>query len=178
LALYPASFRRGYADEMTRLFEDQLRDARRAGSTGAVLGLWARSLVDVMVVAFRHRLSGEESVPRTAGPGFVGIGAPPPGSSLRPRVFVGLAPVWLLTVLAVAKPGYFDPIGDNPPGIAGVPAGVVMLGLSMVWMLIGVVILRFRPTSLVAAGTLLTFTIPSSLVVALGPTIVLIVQNF
>lgn len=48
LALYPASFRREYGDEMQALFERRLRGA--AGAP-AKLGIWAEALADVLINA-------------------------------------------------------------------------------------------------------------------------------
>ncbi len=54
VAVYPKSFRREYGAEMTELFGDLLRDARRQrGSFGAV-GLWFQVLCEIMPTATRQ----------------------------------------------------------------------------------------------------------------------------
>ena len=48
LRLYPVEFRRRYADEMVRLFGDQLRDARASRHPGGMATTWFRSLIDLV----------------------------------------------------------------------------------------------------------------------------------
>jgi hypothetical protein len=47
LRLYPASFRREYEREMTRVFFDRRRDVQGAG----VIGLWLSTIADALVSA-------------------------------------------------------------------------------------------------------------------------------
>ena len=56
LRAYPRSFRARYADEMARLFGDQLREARSAGGAGGIAITWFRTLVDLASSALgEHR---------------------------------------------------------------------------------------------------------------------------
>ena len=64
LSLYPAAFRAEYGNEMTQLFADQLRDARRAGGIAPVARLWLVAAADVLVTAPGLHLRREEPVPR------------------------------------------------------------------------------------------------------------------
>jgi hypothetical protein len=177
LHLYPASFRREYADEMTRLFEDQLRDARSAGGVEAIVRLWAQSTVDVLVTAPGQHIRRQERVPRPVGPPGVGMEEPPARSSALPRILFGLLPVGLQLAIAIAAPGFSDPVFDNPPGIAGLPAGVVLLALAMVWTAIGAVVLLKPRSTAGVIGALVIFVAPASLIVLFGPALILIVQN-
>lgn len=177
LDLYPAAFRDEYADEMTRIFEDQLRDARTAGGVAAIVRLWARSAVDVLVTAPGHHVRREERVPRPIGPPGVELDEPHTRSSALSRVLVGLVPVWLQLVIAIASPKFSASVFDNPPGIAGLPAGVLLLALAMVWTLIGAVVLHKRRSTAGVIGALLVFVAPATLVVLFGPALVLIIQN-
>ena len=56
LLLYPAAFRDAYADEMVRLFEDLLADARRPGEPRGVLRLWMSTVIDLVTSATRQRM--------------------------------------------------------------------------------------------------------------------------
>jgi hypothetical protein len=55
LALYPRDFRARYADEMARLFADQLRDAAASGRPAAEVRTWLRALADLAVTATAER---------------------------------------------------------------------------------------------------------------------------
>ncbi len=54
LRLFPASFRWRFGDDMTTLFADRLREARRAGFA-AVVALWIRTIGDVVAHGLRER---------------------------------------------------------------------------------------------------------------------------
>jgi len=58
LLVYPAAFRDAYADEMVRLFEDLLADAKRPGQRLGVLRLWTLTMVDLLTSARRQRMEG------------------------------------------------------------------------------------------------------------------------
>jgi putative ABC transport system permease protein len=69
LYAFPAAFRRRFGDDMTALFHDRLRAARREGSI-AVSALVARTIVDVLAHGLRERrASSRPSMAR----GIVGI---------------------------------------------------------------------------------------------------------
>ena len=139
LRLYPRRFRGEYRDEMTRLFADQLRDVRLTEGAVGVLRLWARSLVDLVATAPGQHLEKEVLV---ASP----VGASDPSSSVRrrpssvPWVIAGLAPLWFVIGSRVLAPGFLDPLFLNPPGVLGLPLGVVLQGIALAWMSLGVLI--------------------------------------
>ena len=56
LVVYPAAFRHAYADEMVRLFEDLLADARRPGERLGILRLWMSTVIDLLTSATRQRM--------------------------------------------------------------------------------------------------------------------------
>lgn len=92
------------------------------------------------------------------------------------RVLVGLLPLWIL-VLLMAVPASRDAIGANPPSVAGLPAGIVLVAAALVVMAIGVEVLR-RTSSTTATVLALAFlTIPSALLMVVAPTLILIVQS-
>ena len=56
LLVYPTAFRDAYGEEMVRLFEDLLADARRPRQRLGVLRLWLITLVDLLASATRQRM--------------------------------------------------------------------------------------------------------------------------
>lgn len=62
LWLYPGDFRRRYAHEMTRLFGDQLRDARASRRAGGTASTWFRSLFDLVASALGEHLRRDRTV--------------------------------------------------------------------------------------------------------------------
>jgi len=59
---YPASFRRRYGSEMAQVFRDCVRDADQSGS---LLGLWVRTLGDLLTTVPAEYLSALQSVERS-----------------------------------------------------------------------------------------------------------------
>ena len=55
---------------------------------------------------------------------------------------VGFLPIGLAGFIFVAAPSFFDPMFDNPPGIAGLPAGVIIMAFGLFMMFIGFMIIR------------------------------------
>jgi tight adherence protein B len=55
---------------------------------------------------------------------------------------VGFLPIALAGFIFVAAPTFFAPMFDNPPGIAGLPAGVIILAMGAFMMFIGFMIIR------------------------------------
>ena len=53
---YPRDFRREYADEMTTVFSDQLREARHEEGTAGIFRLWACALRELFTVALPLQL--------------------------------------------------------------------------------------------------------------------------
>lgn len=62
LSLYPASFRRRFADEMTQLFRDRLRDVGTAGSALDIAIAWLRMVADVALTAPAEHLRRNRTV--------------------------------------------------------------------------------------------------------------------
>jgi tight adherence protein B len=55
---------------------------------------------------------------------------------------VGGLPFGLAFFIYIAAPAFFDPMFDNPPGIIGLPAGVIILAIGLLMMLTGFVAIR------------------------------------
>jgi tight adherence protein B len=55
---------------------------------------------------------------------------------------VGGMPIGLMLLLMVLAPGFMKPMFQNPPGIMGLPAGLIVLGIGGVFMFIGFILIR------------------------------------
>lgn len=93
------------------------------------------------------------------------------------RRLVALTPLWILLVTFVARGAYWVSFFGPQHEILGIPRSVAMIGLAMVWMVLGLVLTWDARSRLTQAVALLVFTIPATLFLVLGPAIVLIVQN-
>jgi tight adherence protein B len=51
-------------------------------------------------------------------------------------------PIGLMALLFVLAPAFMKPLFDNPPGIAGLPAGLIILGIGFFFMFIGFMAIR------------------------------------
>jgi hypothetical protein len=177
LRAYPAGFHSDYADEMARLFLDQLQDAEAGHRPFAVAGLWARSIVDLVTTAPAVHIRREDHVPQPvdlAPPGDVSGSAQP--VSQGPRVLLGLLPLWILVSFMLITPGFMEPAFANPPAALGLPFGVFIIGIALAVMIIGVQILR-RASPTVALVAFICFTVPSVIAIILAPAMILVLVN-
>jgi tight adherence protein B len=55
---------------------------------------------------------------------------------------VGFLPIGLAGFLFIAAPGFMEPMFANPPGILGLPAGVIVLAIGGIMMFIGFMLIR------------------------------------
>jgi hypothetical protein len=90
---------------------------------------------------------------------------------------IGLSPIWLVIVLAIVAPTFMAPMGDPMVSIAGIPAGLVILGGAFVMALAGAFVIWRSESALVRAATFAVLTCPALLFVVFGPATVLIVEN-
>jgi hypothetical protein len=93
------------------------------------------------------------------------------------RILAGLLPLWILVFEAIAFPGFMDPAFANPPAIAGLPAGVILVAAALAVMAIGVEVLRRSSSTRSALVAFLGLTVPAAAVVVATPALILIVQN-
>ena len=145
LRLYPATFRDDYGEEMTRLFREQLRDARASNGRRAVAGLWTHAIADVLETAPGHHLRKEHRVPEPIPAGASSPVVPvPPASPFRcTRLSSGSSLCGCcIIVTLVPHLDFMDPLFANPPSVAGLPAGVFIIAVAMTLMLAGVLLLR------------------------------------
>ena len=93
------------------------------------------------------------------------------------RILLGLLPLWILLVQAIVFPGSMDPVFANPPAMAGLPAGVVLVAAALALMAIGVEVLRRASSNGVALLAFLGLTLPSAALIAAAPVLILNIQN-
>jgi hypothetical protein len=94
------------------------------------------------------------------------------------RLLLGLLPLWILLFELIAFPGSVDPLGDNPPAVAGLPAGVLLVGAALAVMAIGIVALRRASSTRSALLAFLGLTVPAATVMVVSPALVFMTQNF
>jgi hypothetical protein len=70
-----------------------------------------------------------------------------------------------------------DLVGFNPPDVAGLPAGIVLVFVALAVMAIGVVALRRASSNRSALLAFVGLTLPAAAVMVVGPGLILIVQN-
>jgi hypothetical protein len=58
------------------------------------------------------------------------------------RVLLGLLPLWILLFELIAFPESMDPVTANPPAVAGLPAGVIFVGIALAVMAVGIEVLH------------------------------------
>jgi hypothetical protein len=171
LRIYPSAFRDEYEAEMTRLFADQLAEARSFGRPIAVALLWVRSTVDVLSTAPGQHMGRERQMAKTVDGPVVEIDAERRVSRI-PRVALGLLPLWLFLAHRTAVPAAKDPFFFKPPEVLGLPMGVIALALAFGLMVAGLaVLLRARSRRVAIIGFVLT-TVPATALVVLTPSVI------
>ena len=68
LRMYPADFRRDYAEPMSQLFADRARDARIGRGPTGMLQLWVHILVDTVTTAASQHLERDRTMAHSAAP--------------------------------------------------------------------------------------------------------------
>jgi hypothetical protein len=103
---------------------------------------------------------------------------PPPARPLPlASIVVGLLPLGLFGFLAVVVPKFLEPLFLNPPAIAGLPMGIVIVGAGIAWSLLGLIVMATSSSALVRLFASVIFTLPALFAVIVGPAIVLIASN-
>lgn len=90
----------------------------------------------------------------------------------RWALVTALSPVVLWAALVLIAPGFTDPLYANPPGILGLPAGLVLAGMAFALAVVGAVVVWRSRSSTVQALAIGLLTIPALLLIGLGPSIV------
>jgi hypothetical protein len=93
------------------------------------------------------------------------------------RVLVGLLPLWIILIQAIAFPGSMDPVTASPPEVAGFPAGVILVASALAVMGLGIEVLRRASSNRVALLAFLGLTVPAAAIVVVAPVLIVIVQT-
>lgn len=92
-------------------------------------------------------------------------------------IVVGLSPLWLIVVAFFWSPAFLDPLRTDRVAIAGLPAGVAVLGAIGLLTVAGTLVIWRARSRAVLAGAMLGLTFPALWLVILGPAIVLVLTN-
>lgn len=106
--------------------------------------------------------------------------APPTPKPWRPgwfSKFFAFTPIWFWIIANVGAPRFSEPMFVQPPAMFGIPAGVLLAGLVVFWMLMGAFVLWSARSRRVAAIAYTAFTFPATVALILGPALILIWQN-
>jgi hypothetical protein len=160
LRIYPRRFRADYEEEMCRVFAQQLHYARvTEGWTGA-LRVWVRSLVDLVTTAPTQHFEKDVLVASPVGAGEWQTTSPQ-GTGVTPWALAGLGPVWAVLAWVLLGRGNFSAVFLNPPGILGLPAGMMAIAFAFIWGLLGLGLLTVPRSPKLRAGVLVLFVVPA-----------------
>jgi hypothetical protein len=95
----------------------------------------------------------------------------------RAGYLIACLPYVVLVILSVLAPTFLEPIFANPPSIAGLPAGTVILAVGLVWGAMAFVVIWATANRAGVFVAQLLFTMPSLFAIILtGPVIQIIEQ--
>jgi hypothetical protein len=89
---------------------------------------------------------------------------------------IALMPLWLLVLTALASSD-FAAVFTKPPEVAGLPLGVVLESIAVLWTLAGLVIVWRGRSPIAESLALMLFTIPATTVVGITPAIIQVIQT-
>ncbi len=133
LRAYPRSTREACGEDMVQLFADRLRDA---ASPLAMARVWAEAIADVAMTAPREHVTQRRAVKVAEGPVLAGH------RPLAPDLLVAASPLLLVAILALARPGYYEPLFDDRAGLFGLPFGIAALDLAAIVAMVGIFLAR------------------------------------
>lgn len=152
LGMYPARFRARYADEMTRLFVDQLREARADGGATTTTGTWLRAVPDMVGSAIsEHRDDGRRFGHSLESPSgltrFLGLAGIVGGAFLlaafvvdiAPEVDVARLPLYYLGALAIIVAVHRRQAGARPVRAWSVALAAMTMNVLMFVLGFGIV---------------------------------------
>ena len=133
LRAYPKSTRETCGEDMVQLLVDRLRDA---DSSFAMARVWVEAIADIAMTAPREHVTRRRAVKVVEGPVLEGH------RPLAPDVRVAAAPLLLVVIVALAQPGYYEPLFDDRMVLAGLPFGMAVLALAAILAMVGILAAR------------------------------------
>jgi hypothetical protein len=95
----------------------------------------------------------------------------------RAGYLVACLPYVVLGILIVIAPTFLDPIFANPPSLFGLPAGIVVLALGIVWGAMAFVVIWATASRAGVFAAQLLFTMPALFTIILAAPVVLIIDR-
>src|SRR6478735_6616389 len=102
---------------------------------------------------------------------------PPRPFDNRYGYVIACLPFVVLGILAAIAPTFLDPISANPPALLGLPAGIVVMGLGLVWGALAFVVIWATSSRIGVLVAQLFFTMPALFTIILTAPLILIVQR-
>ena len=102
---------------------------------------------------------------------------PPRAYDNRYGYLIACLPFVVLVILIVIAPTFLDPIFANPPSLFGLPAGMVVLALGIVWGAMAFVVIWATSSRAGVFAAQLLFTMPALFTIILAAPVVLIIDR-
>lgn len=100
-----------------------------------------------------------------------------PGGRMRAIArLIALMPLWLLLLTAVAS-NDFVVVFARPPDVAGLPLGLVLETIAVLWTLGGLAIVWRARSPIAESLALILFTIPATVMVGITPTAIEVLRS-
>ena len=85
--------------------------------------------------------------------------------------------MWLFLLLLVVSPAYMSSLRLNPPSMAGLPFGAVLVAGGLAWSVLGATAIVATSSKAVRLFASVVFTLPALFVVILAPAVARILSN-
>jgi hypothetical protein len=108
---------------------------------------------------------------------FIDMSTEASGHNTWRAIVVGLSPLWLIVFALFWSPAFLDPLRTDGVAIAGLPAGVAILGAIGLLTVAGTLVIWRARSRAVLAGAMIVLIFPALWLVILGPTLVLVLTN-
>jgi hypothetical protein len=95
----------------------------------------------------------------------------------RAGYLIACLPFVVLGIVSLVTPTFLEPIFSNPPSLFGLPAGMVLLGLGIVWGALAFPVIWATSTRIGVLVAQLFFTMPSLLMVILAAPLIRILEQ-
>jgi hypothetical protein len=89
-------------------------------------------------------------------------------------LLLGLLPLWILVYEVVAAPRAIEAVGANPPAVAGLPVGLLLVGAALAIMAVGVVVIHRTSSPWSKLAAFVCLTVPAAVVMVAAPVLTLL----